>query len=171
MKKFILSLLLVSFSLSSFAYKASQTCINHIKQHETCQLKAYWDSNGYSIGWGHHASDVKQGMKISQAKADAYLKSDLKTAEEGARRLINSLPYKYNFSQAFFDGLVDLVYNCGEGGVKSSTFYQRLKKCRVKNNVMNKSDYDYTLSAVKTVRISCKGHIKRRQATYKMMLS
>lgn len=131
MKRIILIFIISIISFSVFAYNASITCINHIKYHETCQLTAYWDSNGYSIGWGHHSSDIKKGMKISQSKADSYLKQDIKIAEDGAKRIINSLPYKYQFTQSFFDGLVDLVYNCGEGGVKSSNFYQRLMKCRV----------------------------------------
>lgn len=164
----------VIFSLfvtfQSFGYNASNQCIDHIKKYESCSLTAYWDSNGYSIGYGHHGGDVKKGMKISISKANKFLRSDLRDAEIGARRIIDSLPYKYKFSQNFFDGLVDLVYNCGEYGVKSSTFYSRLKKCRVKNGKINQNDFDFTLSAVKTMKISAKGHIKRRKATYLMMI-
>lgn len=170
MKRILLSTLISLLTIfSSYSYFASQNCIEHIKKYESCSLSAYWDSNGYSIGYGHHGSDVKKGMNISISKAEKLLQSDLRSAEMAARRLINNLPYKYKFSQNFFDGLVDLVYNCGEGGVKSSTFYSRLKRCRVKNGQMNKSDFDFTLAAVKTMKISAKGHINRRKATYSMM--
>lgn len=152
-------------------YKASTTIIEHIKKHESCKLTAYWDSNGYSIGWGHHSKNVKKGQKITQAKADALLREDIKSAEAAAKRLIKALPYKYNFSQAFFDGLVDCIYNCGEGGVKNSDFYNRLKRCRVKNGKMNESDYTYTIAAVKHLRAPSKGHKTRRYEVHKMMLA
>lgn len=170
-KIFTTIILTLCVTLSSFAYNISNKGIQHIKTHESCSLIAYWDSNGYSIGYGHHGKDIKKGMKITQSKANQYLLIDIRDAEVAARRLISQLPYKYKFSQNFFDGLVDLVYNCGEAGVKNSTFYKRLSKSRVNNGVFNKADYYYTLSAVKTLRISAKGHIKRRNNTYKMMIA
>jgi GH24 family phage-related lysozyme (muramidase) len=171
MKKIILSLIFSVLTIPSFAYHISNKGIEHIKKHESCSLTAYWDSNGYSIGYGHHSKEVKKGMKISKSKAYYYLKADLKMAEEGANRLIKNLPYTYKFSQSFFDGLVDLVYNCGESGIKNSTFYSRLTKTRVKNNKINKNDYEYCLAAVKNCRIKAKGHIERRKNTYNLMRS
>ena len=172
MKK-ILTVFIIALisSISAFGYSISQKGINHIKSHESCKLVAYWDSNGYSIGYGHHAKDVHKGMRISQAQANRYLVQDIKEAEEAARRLITELPYKYKFSQGFFDGLVDMIYNGGIGGVKNSEFYRRLKNCRVRNGVMNKNDYNYTCAAVKNFRISHPGHKVRRAKTVKMMLS
>ena len=41
-------------------------------------MVAYPDANGYSIGWGHHGSDVTKGMKINQATADSYFEKDIK---------------------------------------------------------------------------------------------
>ena len=167
----ILTALLMMVSVTSFAYQISTSGKNFIKKHETCKLTAYWDSNGYSIGWGHHAKDVHKGMKISQAQANKYFDKDIKEVEKAANRIINSLPYKYRFSQNFFDSLCSLVYNCGEGGVKSTKFYQRLKACRVKNGKMNQSDFAYTVSAVKTSKISAPGHKERRMNEFKLMIS
>ena len=53
-------MLLFMISISTFAYTISGKGKRFIKNKETCVLTAYWDSNGYSIGWGHHGSDVKK---------------------------------------------------------------------------------------------------------------
>lgn len=153
------------------AYTISESGKQFIKDHEQCVLTAYWDSNGYSIGYGHHAKDVYQGMRITEAQADKYFEKDIKMVEEAANRIINSLPYKYKFSQGFFDGLCSFVYNCGEGGAKNSEFYRRLRRCRVRNEIMNESDFNFTLAAIKKDKISAKGHEIRRANEYSKMLS
>jgi len=168
MRKILFSLLMM-ISMSSFGYTISNHGKNFIKKHETCKLTAYWDSNGYSIGWGHHSKDVYKGMKISQTQANKYFDKDIKEVEKAANRIIKSLPYEYKFSQNFFDSLCSLVYNCGEGGVKSTNFYKRLKSCRVKNGKMNMNDFNFTLAAVKTSKISAPGHKERRLNEYKLM--
>jgi len=153
------------------AYTISNNGKQFIKEQEKCMLTAYWDSNGYSIGWGHHGSDVKKNMKISKSEAERLFNKDIKMIEAAANRLINKLPYKYRFSQGFFDGLCSLIYNAGEGGVQRSEFYNRLKRCRVKNGKMNQNDFNFSIAGVKTSRISCKGHISRRYDEHKLMLS
>lgn len=163
-------MLLFMSSFNVFAYTISNNGKQFIKDQETCSLVAYWDSDAYSIGWGHHGSDVKKNMKISQSQADKYFNEDIKRIEAAANRLIKNLPYKYTFSQNFFDGLCSLVYNCGEGGVQRSEFYKRLKNCRVRKGNMNMNDLTYSIAGVKTSRISCKGHISRRYDEHKLML-
>lgn len=169
MKKLICMLLFMS-SLRVFGYSISNNGKKFIKEQETCVLTAYWDSNGYSIGWGHHGSDVTRGMRISKAKANQFFNEDIKEIEKAANRLIKALPYSHNFSQNFFDGLCSLVYNCGEGGVQKSEFYQRLKRCRVKNRKINQNDLNYSIAGVKTSRISAPGHKSRRYDEHKLML-
>lgn len=164
-------MLLFMGSINTFAYTISGKGKRFIKNKETCVLTAYWDSNGYSIGWGHHGSDVKKGMKISKAQADKFFNKDIKEIEASANRLLKSLPYKYAFSQNFFDGLCSFVYNCGESGVQKSEFYKRLKRCRVRNGVINKNDLNYSIASVKTSRISSPGHKSRRYDEHKLMLS
>ena len=164
-------MLLFMSSINTFAYTISSKGKRFIKNQETCVLTAYWDSNGYSIGWGHHSSDVKKGMKISKAQADKFFNKDIKEIEASANRLLKSLPYKYTFSQNFFDGLCSFVYNCGESGVQKSEFYKRLKRCRMRNGVINKNDLKYSIASVKTSRISAPGHKFRRYDEHKLMLS
>lgn len=167
----ILALMLIcSMGAIGKTYRISNKGKEFIKQQETCVLTAYWDANGYSIGWGHHGKDVKKNMRISKWQAHIYFNKDIKVIEDAANRIINSLPYKYNFSQNFFDGLCSLVYNCGEGGVKKSNFYSRLKSCRVKNGRINNNDFAYSVAGVKNCRISAPGHKDRRYAEHKLML-
>ena len=170
MRKLLYTMLLMG-TVNAYGYSISNNGKQFIKDQEKCILTAYWDSNGYSIGYGHHGSDVKRNMRITQAQANSYFNKDIKEIEKAANRLINALPYKYTFSQGFFDGLCSLVYNAGEGGVQKSVFYKRLKNCRVRNGVMNQNDYNFSVAGVKTSRISCKGHISRRYDEHKLMLN
>lgn len=95
--------------------KTSQNGIDLIKRFEKCKLTAYHlDGEKYwTIGWGHNGSDVKQGMVISQARADQLLKADLEAFE----RSVNNLTFNLNQNQ--FDALVSFTYNCGPGRLKT----------------------------------------------------
>ena len=114
---------------------------------------------------------MKKNIRISKAQANKYFNKDIKKIENIANKLINNLPYKYKFSQGFFDGLCSLVYNAGEYGVQKSEFYQRLKRCSVRNGKINKNELKYSIAGVKTSRISAPGHKYRRYDEHKLMLS
>lgn len=168
MNRLFTIILITLFSVNGFAkYQISNYGKEYIKSYEKCVLTAYWDSNGYSIGYGHHGSDVKKNMVITKSKANAFFNEDIKWVNSAINRLIDNLPVKHNFSQGFIDGLGDLIYNCGEQGVIDSEFYNRLKRCR-KNN---QNDLNFTIAAVKTMKIKFKGNIRRRYTTHKMMLN
>lgn len=88
-----------------------------IKKFEGCRLTAYKavsTEKYWTIGWGHYGSDVKQGQTITQAQADAFLKSDCSSAEKS----VNSYS-KYNWNQNQFDALVSFTFNCGSGNLKT----------------------------------------------------
>lgn len=171
MKKILLTFFgLTFFVCQIFAYKISNKGKEFIKEQETFSSKAYWDSNGYSIGYGHHGPDVKKWMQISKFDANRLFNKDIKRVESEANMMIKSLPYDCKFSQNFFDGLCSLIYNCGYGGILNSEFYRRLKSCRVKKNKINKKDLSYTIAAVKSCNISAPGHVNRRYAEHLMML-
>lgn len=173
MKKIFSFISIILISLSAFGknYSISKEGIQMIKDFEKCELTAYPDAGGWSIGYGHHTKEIKKGMKISQKQADKYFAEDIKMFTTSVNRLIKALPYEYEFSQGFIDGLFSLVYNCGEGGVKSSIFYQRLLKCRVINGVMNESDFNFTVAGVKQSKVYCQAHKERRYKEHLMMLS
>jgi len=83
-----------------------------IKAHEGCKLTAYKavsTEKYYTIGYGHYGADVKKGMKITQAQADAYLVSDLAKFEAKVEKY-NS---KYHFNVNQFSALVSFAYNVG----------------------------------------------------------
>ena len=151
-------------------YAISEAGKNFIKSTEALTLTSYWDATGYAVGYGHHGKDIHKGMVIDSIQAEKYFDEDMQKIEKSVERLIKGLPYEYKFSQGFIDGLNSLVYNCGEGGVKSTEFYKRLKQCRVVNGKMNQEDWIWTLSVVKETKISYKGHIIRRAQEYAMML-
>lgn len=162
-----LFILFVIITTNCSAYSISNRGKESIKKYESCQLTAYWDSNGYSIGYGHHGSDVYKGMKVSKSHANKLFIKDIESVNASINRLITALPVNHKFSQNFIDGLGDLIFNCGEAGVKKSDFYKRLMRCR-KNN---KQDLHFAIAAVKSLRISCSGHKTRRYNTHKLMLN
>lgn len=92
--------------------KTSTAGHNLIKSYEKCKLTAYKATSTekyYTIGWGHYGSDVKRGMKITQAQADAYFIKDLAKFEAK----VNKYQAKYNFNQNQYDALVSFAYNVG----------------------------------------------------------
>lgn len=100
------------------ALKTSQKGIDLIKGYEGCVLTAYKPvktEQYWTIGYGHYGPDVKQGMRITQSQAEAYLRADLDKFEKA----VNSYDNIYHWKQAQFDALVSFAYNCGAGNLKS----------------------------------------------------
>jgi GH24 family phage-related lysozyme (muramidase) len=100
--------------------KISRVGIDLIKSFEGCRLKAYKPvptETYYTIGWGHYGPDVKEGMSITQVKADSMLVSDLAKYES----YVNDpdyVPVTAQLNQNQFDALVSFCYNCGNGSLK-----------------------------------------------------
>ncbi|MGN0165900.1 MAG: lysozyme [Lachnospiraceae bacterium] len=91
----------------------SETGIALIKKYEGCRLTAYKCPAGiWTVGYGH-TSGVKEGMKITQAQAEAYLKSDC----AGAEKAVNGYLPVYHWTQNQFDALVSFTFNCGSGNL------------------------------------------------------
>lgn len=95
------------------------------KSMEGCMLTAYPDpaSGGapFTCGYGHTGSDVKPGMAITQAQANAWLEYDLARSAQ----IVNSLVHVH-LNQNQFDALVDFVFNVGAGNFRSSTLLRLL---------------------------------------------
>lgn len=109
--------------------KTSQNGINLIKQFEGLQLKAYICAAGkLTIGYGHTGPDVKAGMKITDAEAEALLAKDLSSFEAGVSKLV-----KVPLTQNQFDALVAFTFNVGTAAFgKPSTMLK----------LLNLRDYD-----------------------------
>ena len=176
MKKIVTVFILFTICvINVYSYTVSDKGKKQIMLRESCKLTLYKDNTGYSIGYGHRIKRGENYKKISKAKAEQLFKEDIKGVEASINRILKNIKFKP--TQNFIDGLADLVYNCGEGGVKKSEFYKRLSKCRVKNGKVNKNDLNYTVAAVKTMRLPSsktglkEGISKRRHETHKQMLS
>lgn len=89
--------------------KASQKCIDLIKQFEGCRFDAYQDSIGkWTIGYGH-TKGVYKGQHITIAEATEFLRQDLISAEIAVMKYDK----KYHWNQNQFDALVSFAYNIG----------------------------------------------------------
>jgi len=92
-----------------------------VKGFETLALKAYQKKiNGkldkWTCGWGHTGSDVGPNTTCTPEKADAWLMTDLATAEHAVNTSI-----KVPLNQNQFDALVDFTYNVGADAEEHST--------------------------------------------------
>ncbi|WJH28464.1 lysozyme [Paenibacillus sp. CC-CFT742] len=100
--------------------KISNAGIKLIKLFEGCKLTAYKPVSTeqyWTIGWGHYGSDVKQGMTITQAQADAMLIADLAKYEAYVNNP-SYVPVTDKLTQNQFDALTSFCYNTGPGNLK-----------------------------------------------------
>ena len=91
--------------------KISENGLKMIEQFEGLRLTAYKARKRdkyYTIGYGHYGADVKQGMTISEAQAEAYLRQDVAEAEAAVNKYSG-----YGWNQNQFDALVSFAYNVG----------------------------------------------------------
>lgn len=91
--------------------KISENGLKLIEQFEGLRLTAYKATRRdkyYTIGYGHYGADVKQGMTISEAEAEAYLRQDVAEAEAAVNKYSG-----YGWIQNQFDALVSFAYNIG----------------------------------------------------------
>ena len=94
------------------AYTLSDTGVKLIAKFEGCKLTAYKPvatEKYYTIGYGHYGADVTKGMTITQAQAEALLKSDCDKFVAAVNKYA-SLSW---MNQNRFDALVSFTYNCG----------------------------------------------------------
>lgn len=128
LKRCLVSALLVIFMLSVLpaeVYAATMTLSKEgsdfIKKKEGCKLTAYKNSSSekyYTIGYGHYGPDVKKGMTITKAQADAYFAQDMKKYIDAINKIMND--NKLTLSQGQFDALVSIHFNTGNGWKRES---------------------------------------------------
>lgn len=141
-------------------FKISQKGIDLIKKFEGCELQAYLCPAGvWTIGYGHTAG-VYSGMKITAAKAEAYLKADLVEFENSVNNLV-----KVKITQNMFDALVSFAFNLGSGSLANSTLLAQLNKGNVK---MAANEFDKWIYADGKI---LPGLVDRRAAEKKLFLT
>jgi len=102
--------------------KISDKGLSLIKEFEGCKLTAYKDIVGVlTIGYGSTGTHVKEGMTISQERAEALLREDVLRFEQCVNKLV-----KVELTQNQFDALVSFAFNLGCGNLGSSTLLKKL---------------------------------------------
>lgn len=151
--------------------RLSQRGWDLIKEHEGYSSKGYDIGDGMiTIGWGHaekkSKSQYKVGQEITKSEASEILKSDLKVAADGVRRIFKEWKSSDNYvpiTQDMFDALVSIAFNSGVSGIRNSNIIKELK---LKN-------YDLAAENIKVFKVSdkFKGLSVRREKESKLFLS
>ncbi len=110
-----------------------------IKSFEGCVLKVYLDPVGIkTAGVGHTGVDVNAmaaGTKITQAQADAWLRSDVKKAEAN----VASFDHVYHWTQSQYDALVSFAFNLGSINQLCSNGKRSIAEISAKITAYNKA--------------------------------
>lgn len=105
--------------------RTSQRGIELLKRHEGCRLTAYRCPAGvWTIGYGHTGDDVREGMTITQLKAEQLLTDDLRKFEEEVERVMAGV----SLTQGQFDALTVFAYNVGAAAFRNSTLARMVRK-------------------------------------------
>lgn len=146
-----------------------------IKSKETLSLKAYQieGEKHKTIGWGHYMMNNENYSYISKSKADKLFNEDIENVEKSIERILDDFDPRFKYTQGFIDGLGSLIFNCGESGVKTTEFYNRMCRSRYdkKRRNINYNDLCFSIAAIKNDKVFFKGHISRRYDEHKMMLN
>jgi antitoxin component YwqK of YwqJK toxin-antitoxin module/GH24 family phage-related lysozyme (muramidase) len=116
--------------------RLSNKGFEHIMNEEKPKLTAYNLGDGkITIGYGHaepiNTTKLKVGDKITMEQAKKYLKSDLKVAADGVRRMLNQWKKQggnYKITQDMFDALVSMAFNMGVSGLRNTEMVKHLKQ-------------------------------------------
>ncbi len=101
----------------------SNQFLKKIKQWEGFRPKPYRCPAGIlTVGYGHTGADVTPEMNLSEAQAEALLRSDMRHFEHEVSRITAQV----TLSQHQFDALVSFAFNCGIGNLKSSSLLKKV---------------------------------------------
>lgn len=102
--------------------KSTNYAILLIKSFEQLRLNSYLCPAGkWTIGYGH-TDGVNRGMLITEKTADAFLKQDIKHAEQAVNEVDADL------TQEQFDALVSFVFNVGVQAFRVSTLRKLVER-------------------------------------------
>ena len=143
----------------------NQAGIDLVKHFEGLYLKAYLDPVGVlTIGYGHTGPDVKPGMVITEAEADALLKEDLAEHEDFVGDVV-----KVSIDDNQKAALTSFAFNVGNGSLKGSTLLRKLNDGDHAGAADEFLRWVYgTVNGVKTV---FNGLVRRRKAERALFVS
>lgn len=102
--------------------KVSEKGIALIREFEGCNLRAYKDSVGiWTVGYGHVGPEVREGLEITQARAEELLLEDIADAEKCVRNSVSVA-----LTEGEFSALVSFCFNLGCGRLRGSTLLRKL---------------------------------------------
>lgn len=133
-----------------------------VKSFEGLYLKAYKCPAGvWTIGYGHtgkvDGKPIREGMIITEKKAEDLLRQDMEEFEKAVKTLV-----KVKINQNQFDALVSFAFNCGSGALKSSTI---LKMVNQKKFITAARHFeDWSKATVNGKKVVLPGLLRRRKA-------
>jgi lysozyme len=96
-------------------------CIDLIKSFEGLRLEAYLCPAGvWTIGWGH-TQGVREGLQITAALAEEFLRRDVAQVAPGLATVIHA-----PLTQGQYDALVSLCFNLCGGSLRLPSIAPRL---------------------------------------------
>ena len=143
--------------------KINAATINLVKSFEGLRLTAYKCPAGvWTIGYGH-TQGVSRGMRITEARANEMLASDIADAGKDVLRLV-SVPLNDNQ----YGALCSFVFNLGAGALQTSTLRKNL----------NAGDYAgvpaqmarWNKATVNGKKVVFAGLVRRREAEGKLWI-
>ena len=106
--------------MQGFVY--SEKGLELTKSFEGLRLVSYQDCAGiWTVGYGHTGAEVCEGLEVSEAEAERFLRADV----AGAVRCVNE-KVSGSISQNQFDALVDFCFNAGRGNFLQSTLLRKV---------------------------------------------
>lgn len=119
--------------------KITKEVFEKIKEFEGLRLKAYKCPSGvWTIGYGH-TSGVKEGMKITKAQAEKYLKEDIENVEKKVDAVLNRRNLSgLNLYQ--YSALVSFTFNCGSTNLSNLTKNRTVEQIGKAITLYNKSN-------------------------------
>jgi lysozyme len=101
-------------------WTTNEAALQIIKKSEGLRLKAYNNGGQWLIGYGH-SKGVTEGMTLTEAQADAFLREDARVCEASVARVV-TVPVTRNE----FSAMVSLCYNVGYGNFEKSSVVRLL---------------------------------------------
>lgn len=97
-------------------------------------LTIYDDNGTPAAGWGNSRKWMVVGESITTAQAEAIFTEDLTSIETHVQQMLQTLPYRVNWScqmlQPVLDCIISQTYRAGKSNMMASTFWQHLRLVR-----------------------------------------